>query len=248
MHAILQIRVGPFSFGRALGFSLVLHALALSLPRPGAHRHELAYTGPLVVQLRSVTAPAARRLAPEAPQPEEQGALPHPVPKKNVPRPRQRLVPAISTPPVPVPFAPQGHVATDPTMLERKEAPAAPPSASTAPAGPSLPGPVALAPAVKEAPHVSQPGFSAAYLNNPKPPYPISARRNGEAGTSFLKVLVTREGQAGKVELDRSSGFDALDRSALETVKRWRFTPATRGDERVEAWVRVPIEFHLEDR
>ena len=97
-------------------------------------------------------------------------------------------------------------------------------------------------------PRATSPGFAAAYLNNPKPAYPMSARRNGEAGTAIVKVLVTGEGQPGRVELENSSGFDALDRSALDTVKRWRFTPATRGGEPVEAWVRVPIEFRLDAR
>lgn len=238
------------AFRRALGLSVALHAIVLTLVRPEWHRHDLPHTGPLVVELRP---PVPRPVAPGAP--EARARPPRPVPEQRAPKPRQRVVQGAGAPPV---LAPRQQA-----TRERAEPPTAAPAApvspapgplaappAAVPAAPASPGPVVPpAPAAaKEAPKVTQPGFAASYLANPKPPYPRSARRNGEAGKVILKVLVTREGLAERVELESSSGFDALDRSALETVKRWRFTPATRGDEPVEAWVRVPIEFRLEDR
>ena len=109
------------------------------------------------------------------------------------------------------------------------------------PARPAAPVP-APQPAI-----TSPPNFNPAYLNNPKPPYPRLARRNGEEGTVLLRVLVTREGRAARLELDKTSGFPLLDSAALEAVKEWRFVPARKGTESVEDWVRVPIVFRLVD-
>lgn len=93
---------------------------------------------------------------------------------------------------------------------------------------------------------VVAPRFDAAYLNNPEPDYPTLSKRLGEEGRVLLRVLVTPEGLADQVEVRQSSGYARLDQAALATVKRWRFTPARRGEERVLAWVLVPLSFQLE--
>lgn len=84
-----------------------------------------------------------------------------------------------------------------------------------------------------------------AYLNNPKPEYPAWARRIGMEGTVILKILVSREGNALKVELAKSSGYDILDKAAAEAVKNWRFVPAQRGETPFDEWVQVPVAFRL---
>jgi periplasmic protein TonB len=89
-------------------------------------------------------------------------------------------------------------------------------------------------------------GAYARYGSNPPPPYPERARRRGEQGTVTLHVLVAADGAVEHVELAASSGFDSLDRSALETIRaRWRFVPARRDGVAVESWVLVPIRFTL---
>jgi len=93
---------------------------------------------------------------------------------------------------------------------------------------------------------VSPPSFNAAYLRNPVPRYPASARRAGTQGTVTLRVQVTLEGLAARVEIEKSSGSPHLDAAALEAVKAWRFVPARQGTEPVESWVLVPIVFRLE--
>ncbi|MGH7812537.1 MAG: energy transducer TonB [Candidatus Binataceae bacterium] len=86
----------------------------------------------------------------------------------------------------------------------------------------------------------------AAYGQNPLPPYPASARRREEEGTVTLRVLVGADGAAERVEIAQSSGFDALDEAAAETVRsRWRFIPARRAGRAAESWVLVPIRFAL---
>lgn len=93
---------------------------------------------------------------------------------------------------------------------------------------------------------VTPPSFNAAYLRNPAPRYPASARRAGTQGTVTLRVQVTREGLAARVEVEKSSGSPHLDAAALEAVKAWRFVPARQGAEPVESRVLVPIVFRLE--
>lgn len=93
---------------------------------------------------------------------------------------------------------------------------------------------------------VTPPGFSAAYLRNPAPAYPIAAKRSGTQGTVTLRVLVTREGLPARVDLEKTSGSFHLDRAALEAVRTWRFVPARRGAEAIESWMVVPIVFRLE--
>lgn len=90
------------------------------------------------------------------------------------------------------------------------------------------------------------PNFNAAYLNNPAPNYPSISRRLGEEGLVLLQVQVTADGTADSVELQTGSGSTRLDEAALEAVKKWRFTPAKRGDQPVSASVVVPVRFSLE--
>ena len=90
------------------------------------------------------------------------------------------------------------------------------------------------------------PSFSAAYLRNPAPRYPVAARRAGEQGTVTLRVLVTRDGRPARVDLEKTSGSAHLDAAALEAVRGWRFVPARQGPDAIESWVLVPIVFRLE--
>jgi periplasmic protein TonB len=83
------------------------------------------------------------------------------------------------------------------------------------------------------------------YDINPKPVYPLMALRRGYQGTVMLEVLVTREGRAGQVKVQQSSGYDMLDRKAVATVQQWLFTPALRGTQAVEMRVIVPVVFQL---
>ena len=89
--------------------------------------------------------------------------------------------------------------------------------------------------------------IQARYSETPKPVYPESARSEGREGQVILRVLVDDQGRSKHVEINRSSGSEALDRAAAEAIKRWRFIPARYGDKAVESWIRIPIEFRLAD-
>lgn len=109
----------------------------------------------------------------------------------------------------------------------------------------SPPTPALLA-EVKSPPAVP-PEFNADYLDNPKPLYPVLSQRLKEEGEVRLRVWVDAAGAPSRVALSRSSGFERLDRIALETVQRWRFTPARQGDQAIAAQVIVPVTFNLKD-
>lgn len=94
----------------------------------------------------------------------------------------------------------------------------------------------------------SEASFNANYGSNPKPKYPDIARRRNWQGKVLLRVRVTADGLSETVSVHRSSGYDALDESAVAAVKNWRFIPAKRGNTAVASSVIVPIIFTLNNR
>ena len=191
-------------------------ALVLVKPQPPAAEPVL-----MQVQVQMISEAPAVIVEPPPPQ--------RPEPVK--PRPQPRLM---STP-KPTPSA----IATPPPVPEPvTEVPAEMP---TPPAPPAAP---ATAPHAE--PVVVPPNFVAAYLNNPPPVYPYAAKLRRESGEVRLRVLVTVDGTAGDVKIEMSSGSTSLDQAARDVVfRKWRFVPAKRGDEAVEAWVIVPVVFEL---
>ena len=87
---------------------------------------------------------------------------------------------------------------------------------------------------------------NANYLNNPIPDYPLTARQNHWQGRVLLRVYISASGQCEKLFVQRSSGHEELDDSALAAVKNWRFVPAKRGDTPEASWATVPIDFELD--
>ena len=83
------------------------------------------------------------------------------------------------------------------------------------------------------------------YRINPKPRYPMIARRKGYEGVVLLRVWVLDNGRVGRVELERSSSHKVLDDSALDAVKDWIFIPGKKDGVPISSWVTVPIKFQL---
>jgi len=82
------------------------------------------------------------------------------------------------------------------------------------------------------------PRLDASWAGNATPPYPAIARRMGEEGEVRLDVHVAADGTVADVRLRASSGSAALDRSAIDTVRRWRFSPAMVDGRAVAEWYR----------
>lgn len=137
---------------------------------------------------------------------------------------------------------PQISLPAEPVSEPATEAVPAVPTAAAQSVAHTPPSPAEVEPQPVVPPH-----FNADYLDNPKPPYPALSQRLREEGEVRLRVWVDADGAAGRVALFRSSGIERLDRIALETVRRWRFTPARQGDQAVAAQVIVPVAFNLKD-
>jgi len=122
-------------------------------------------------------------------------------------------------------------------------------AAASAPAAAGEAAPLAAAPVAVAAPPLStapEADEPVAYLDHPLD-YPPQARRQGQQGRLMLRVQVLADGRCGELELLQSSGYDTLDRAALESVRNWRFVPAQRNGQAYSAWFRVPIRFSLRD-
>lgn len=217
----------PVGTRLALGASLLLHGAAMAW---------MLQEAPPVPE---TPAPRVQIALLEAPRPQVQ---PEPQPQPAPPE-------ATKAPPVAV-EAPRAPARPDPVPAEkpmpkpkvvRRDPPAVDPE--PVPQTVSEPRPVAQA---EPAPAVIAPGYEADYLNNPPPAYPRLSRRLREEGEVELRVRVSTAGHPLTVEVAGSSGSERLDAAALQAVRQWRFEPARRGDQAVEAWVRVPILFKLE--
>ena len=106
--------------------------------------------------------------------------------------------------------------------------------------------PAAMAGSLGGKDEVTPPNASAAYLNNPHPPYPRISRRLREEGQVLLAVEIDVDGHASQAVIKRSSGFDRLDQSALQTVWKWRFMPGKQAGIAKKMWVNIPINFVLD--
>ncbi len=86
------------------------------------------------------------------------------------------------------------------------------------------------------------------YGENMPPVYPAIARRRGYEGVVMLSAEVLIDGTVGKLKIKKSSGYDILDRSALETVRKWKFEPGRKMGYPVVMNVEVPVRFVLNNR
>jgi len=167
---------------------------------------------------------------------QEQVVQPQPLPEPPPPKPQPKI--ERTDKPIPRPVVQEvTEAAPQPLPVE------APPSAVAA-----TPPAVAVTPVAAATPVVdTEPDYKASYLNNPRPSYPMVARRMGWEGKVILNVEVLAEGACGAVNVFRSSGREVLDNSAMTIVKTWRFIPARRAGRAITQWFQVPINFSLED-
>lgn len=128
-----------------------------------------------------------------------------------------------STPPVAVAVA-----AANPIVAAPAPVIAPPPPAAASPQGP-----------------VQVSDLDARAITIVPPKYPLESRRRREQGTVLLNVTLDAAGAVASVALARSSGFERLDKAALEAVRRWRWSPTVRGGEPVAVRGIVEIPFEL---
>jgi len=204
----------------ALLASIAVHVAAVAALYPRSWAPQ-----PVPVIVATLHGPVATtsEMAPRTPEPQAVPAVPTPAALR--PAPRRPAVLAVATA----------------SSLSGAAAPVAVPeaTASTQAQG------VAVAAAAAAPLAFEPPRFNAAYLANPPPPYPTSARRRGIEGAVYIDARIGAGGEARELKLATSSGDAALDSAAMDAVRGWRFIPARRGEQAVEAWVRIPLVFRL---
>ena len=102
-------------------------------------------------------------------------------------------------------------------------------------------------PAIENKPAVPDSAPSAiTYGHQTRVAYPRESLLNHEQGTVILRVLVGIDGVPQTIEIEKSSGFQRLDRAARDAVKGWSFHPAMHGGVAASAWALVPVTFNLQ--
>ena len=81
-------------------------------------------------------------------------------------------------------------------------------------------------------------------VHTPDPKYPKSARRAKTQGAVVLCIIVTSEGNVADARVSRGLSPD-LDQTAVDTVKSWTFTPATKDGKPVASQVWTTIWFKI---
>ncbi len=83
-----------------------------------------------------------------------------------------------------------------------------------------------------------------AILKAPRPPYPPREMRLRHEGEVTLRLRIGADGRPVSVEVDRSSGYPALDQSAARHVlNTWRFAPPGGNGEVMGL---LPVRFSLQ--
>jgi TonB family protein len=140
-------------------------------------------------------------------------------------------------------------------MRERAGAPTAPrpatPPARAAETPPvRQPVPPAAQPPAPPAQPPAPPAPGAARLVNSREvslelarSYPPLLRDAGIGGTAVVYVYVDERGRVQRMQLARTSGYDALDEAALKVAAIMRFEPSVVDGRPVAAWQEVPVVF-----
>ena len=80
-----------------------------------------------------------------------------------------------------------------------------------------------------------------------RPYYPLGARMRGEEGIVILRTTVDISGKAQRIEVTKSSGYYALNRAAINAMRRAEFIPAQQNGMPREAQIALSFRFQLSD-
>lgn len=78
----------------------------------------------------------------------------------------------------------------------------------------------------------------------PQPPFSEEASRKKVQGDVTLMVTVAESGDVAEVKLVKGLGY-GLDEKAIETVRTWKFQPATRNGSPVQTDIAVDVSFRI---
>lgn len=73
--------------------------------------------------------------------------------------------------------------------------------------------------------------------------YPEDLWDQGVEGQAIVMVHVSERGTVDSVYVRSTSGYESMDSAAVQGARTMRFRPARRGEDNVDAWVRLPVRF-----
>ncbi len=79
-----------------------------------------------------------------------------------------------------------------------------------------------------------------------EPIYPKEARDNGWQGVVKLQVQILRNGRVGQIIVIQSSGYDCMDKAAIQAGRLWKYRPALKDGKPVESIKIQSHQFNLE--
>lgn len=190
----------------AVLFSIIVHGLALlSAPRLNFVSKRVE-TWPAPIAARLVAPPPAPEPAPPTREPASEPVV-RPLPPKPVAKPQPAPAKATPQPPAPAPAS----------------APAPEPSPAPAPQAAEAPRPAAPAPRPGieiDADTVARFRLQVIQEAARHKRYPRMAQDNNWQGRTGVRVSFGADGRRSAVAVVRSSGYEVLDRQALDTVTR----------------------------
>jgi periplasmic protein TonB len=214
--------------------------------------------------------PDAEQVAEAPPEPQaEEEVTPDPIPERaQEPPPAPEAIAEVAAEPEPEVVARPPKPKPKPKPVRRSKPIAAPkvvkarPSPARAqPVAAHTPGPAAAAVASPVAPEgetgsakgsASVAAIEGDYLRGLQRAiarnrfYPPGARRQDVTGVATVAFTIQSDGRLGDIRLAKSSGSEALDQAALETLRRLgSYRPIPAGTGRARWPVRVPIVFDL---
>jgi TonB family protein len=78
----------------------------------------------------------------------------------------------------------------------------------------------------------------------PEPTYPKKERKARHMGIVILGLVVGSDGLPRDITVSRPLSPD-FDKAAIDAVKKWKFSPATKDGKPVATQVNVEVSFHL---
>ncbi len=79
-----------------------------------------------------------------------------------------------------------------------------------------------------------------------EPIYPKEARDNGWQGVVKLQVQILKNGRVGQIIVIQSSGYDCMDKAAIQAGRLWKYKPALKDGKPVESIKIQSHQFNLE--
>jgi protein TonB len=78
----------------------------------------------------------------------------------------------------------------------------------------------------------------------PDPQFPEKERKAGHRGTVVLTLVVSPGGLPRDIRVSRTLSPE-FDKAAIDAVKKWKFTPATRDSKPIAVEIDVGVAFRL---